>query len=69
LFTGYDKENRKYDVSSWTTSTGEDGLALTDPTLQDPHCVFQLMKKHYERYDIDTVCKITGTPRTNIWKF
>ena len=36
---------------------------MTDPTLQDPQCVFQLLKKHYERYDIDTVCAITGTPK------
>lgn len=34
----------------------------TDPTLQDPRCVFQIMKKHYDRYDIDTVSKSTGTP-------
>jgi formate dehydrogenase major subunit len=63
LFSGYDQENRKYDVSSWDYKYGEDGLPLTDPTLQDPRCVFQLMKKHYERYDIDSVCKITGTPK------
>lgn len=31
-----------------------------DPTLQDPNCVWQLMKKHYSRYDIDTVTKICG---------
>jgi len=35
----------------------------TDPTLKDPNCVFQLLKKHYSRYDVDTVCNITGTPK------
>ncbi len=35
----------------------------TDLTLKDPNCVFQLLKKHFARYDVDTVCKITGTPR------
>ncbi|MBN2238339.1 MAG: formate dehydrogenase-N subunit alpha [Dehalococcoidales bacterium] len=35
----------------------------TDPTLKDPDCVFQLLKKHYSRYDVDTVCNITGTPK------
>jgi len=35
----------------------------TDPTLKNPNCVFQLLKKHYSRYDIDTVCSITGTPK------
>ncbi|NPD32196.1 molybdopterin-dependent oxidoreductase [Eggerthellaceae bacterium zg-997] len=31
-----------------------------DPTLQDPNCVFQLMKRHYERYTIEKVCSICG---------
>jgi len=35
----------------------------TDPSLQNPNCVFQLLKKHYSRYDADTVCSITGTPK------
>ena len=35
----------------------------TDPTLRDPNCVFQLLKKHFSRYDADTVCNITGTPK------
>ena len=35
----------------------------TDPTLKDPMCVFQLLKKHFSRYDVDTVCSITGTPK------
>ena len=34
--------------------------AKTDPTLQDPNCVFQLMKKHYERYTIEKVCSVCG---------
>jgi formate dehydrogenase major subunit len=31
-----------------------------DPTKTDPLCVWQIMKKHYSRYDIDTVCRICG---------
>lgn len=31
-----------------------------DPTMQDPMCVWQLMKKHYSRYTIETVCEICG---------
>ncbi len=38
--------------------------SLTNPkkdmTLQDPMCVYQQFKKHYSRYDIDTVCRICG---------
>jgi len=40
----------------------------TDPTLKDPNCVFQLMKKHYSRYDADTVSKVTGTPKEDFLK-
>ncbi len=63
LFTGYDPTTRKYDPTTWDYKRDEQGMALKDPTMQDPRCVFQLMKKHYSRYDIDTVCKITGTPK------
>lgn len=31
-----------------------------DPTLQDPQCVFQLMKKHYERYTPQMVEDVVG---------
>ena len=37
--------------------------ALKDPTLQDPRCVFQQLKKHYSRYDPEMVSKITGMPK------
>jgi formate dehydrogenase-N alpha subunit len=40
----------------------------TDPTLKHPNCVFQLLKKHFTRYDVDTVCRITGTPRETYLK-
>ncbi len=32
----------------------------TDPTLQDPHCVYQIMRNHYSRYTLDTVSDICG---------
>ena len=63
VFTGYNPEKRNYDKSSWRYQMGEDGYAKVDPTLQDPNCVFQLMKKHFARYDADTVSRITGTPK------
>ncbi|MDH4140549.1 MAG: molybdopterin-dependent oxidoreductase [Coriobacteriia bacterium] len=37
-----------------------------DPTLQDPNCVFQLMKKHYERYTPEVVSAVTGTPQDRL---
>ncbi|MEQ8236542.1 MAG: formate dehydrogenase-N subunit alpha, partial [Syntrophomonadaceae bacterium] len=63
LFSGYDESKRTYATASWDYQYDAEGKILRDETLQDPHCVFQLMKKHYERYDIDTVCNITGTPK------
>ncbi len=34
-----------------------------DPTLQNPRCVFQLMKQHYSRYTPEMVEKVTGIPQ------
>jgi formate dehydrogenase major subunit len=52
----------KYDKSTWSFQKGADGIILKDPTLQDPMCVFQLLRKQYERYTPELVSKITGTP-------
>ena len=41
---------------------------VKDPTLQDPRSVFQLMKKHYSRYDVDTVVGTTGTAKEDLSK-
>ena len=62
LFSGYDATTRKYDKSSWAIKKDANGIAEKDPTLQNPRCVFQLLKKHYSRYDLDKVSAITGTP-------
>ena len=66
LFSGYNAEKRAYDGSTWAYETDENGIAKKDPTLQNPRCVFQLMKKHYSRYDLDTVCSVTGTPKEDL---
>lgn len=63
LFSGYDPANRKYDFSTWDYQYDANGKIIQDETLTHPRCVFQLLKQHYSRYDIDTVCKITGTPK------
>jgi len=63
LFSGYNEAKRSYDNSSWAYQKDKQGFALVDETLQDPHCVFQVMKKHYSRYTPDTVSKICGTPK------
>ena len=34
-----------------------------DETLQDPHCVFQIVKRHFSRYTPEMVERTTGCPR------
>jgi formate dehydrogenase major subunit len=63
LFSGWDEAKHAYDRSTWTYETGADGFAKVDPTLQDPRCVYQLMKKHFERYTPKMVADVTGVPQ------
>jgi formate dehydrogenase major subunit len=64
LFSGYDEAKRAYpDKSTWSYAKGDDGYVRSDPTLQDPRCVYQLMKQHYSRYTTDLVSSICGTPK------
>jgi formate dehydrogenase major subunit len=60
LFSGYDADKRKYDNKSWGYQLGADGFAAIDPTLQNPRCVYQLMKRHYARYTPELVERVTG---------
>jgi len=60
LFSGYDAANRKYDKSTWTYQLDGKGNPKQDKTLKDPNCVFQLMKKHFNRYTVEKACAITG---------
>lgn len=43
--------------------TMTDGPPPTDPTLQDPNCVYQIMRRHYARYTPEMVESVTGCPR------
>src|SRR4051794_6040319 len=38
------------------------GRPPTDPTLQHPRCVFQLLKRHYRRYTPELVEQVCGVP-------
>ena len=68
FFTGYNEGSRSYNKASWGYQMGPDGFVKTDDTLQDPQCVFQLMKKHFSRYTPELVSRITGTPRDQFMK-
>jgi formate dehydrogenase-N alpha subunit len=63
IFSGYDPDKRKYDKATWGYQMGEDGFVKTDPSLQDPRCVYQLLRVHYARYTPELVERICGTPR------
>ncbi len=63
LFTGYNQQDRTYDRETWNFETDEQGFARTDPTLQHPRCVFQLMRQHYSRYTPEQVENICGMNR------
>ncbi len=63
LFSGYDEDKRAYDQESWEYQFGDDGYILTDPTLQHPRCVWNLLRQHVEVYTPEFVENTCGTPK------
>ncbi len=78
VFSGFDEKTQTYDRASWNyagtpAAQNKPGAPPTlpplpektefDPTLQNPRCVFQLLKKHYSRYTPEMVEKVTGIPQ------
>jgi formate dehydrogenase major subunit len=59
VFSGFDPVTKTYDHESWRYK-GEGEPPLTDPTLQHPNCVFQILKRHYARYTPEMVEQVTG---------
>ena len=70
LFSGFDAgEGRVREGHLGLRGGREDqGLADVDPTLQHPRCVFQLLKKHVERYTPEMVERICGVPKETFLK-
>jgi formate dehydrogenase major subunit len=68
LFTGYDEVKRDYDRSTWDYQIGPDGFVMTDDTLQDPRCVWNLLKKTIAIYTPEMVERICGTPKDKFLK-
>ncbi len=58
IFSGL--EDGKYNKKTWQYQLDENGNPKRDPTLSDPHCVFQLLKRHYSRYNIEHVSNVVG---------
>ncbi len=64
LFSGFDPETETYaDQSSWDYERDADGRPLTDPTLQHPRCVLQIMRRHFARYTPEMVEDVCGVSR------
>ena len=64
LFSGFDEKSGTYaDQNSWDYQRDEQGRPLTDPTLQHPQCVFQIMRRHFARYTPEMVENVCGVPR------
>ena len=78
VFSGFDEKAQTYDRTSWNyagavPAANKPGAppalplmperAEFDATLQNPRCVFQLLKQHYSRYTPEMVEKVTGIPQ------
>jgi formate dehydrogenase major subunit len=70
LFSGFDDKSHQYVKDSWAYEgdPAKGGAYSTDPTLQHPRSVFQLLKQHVDRYTPETVEKICGTPKDKFLK-
>src|SRR5689334_11225704 len=64
LFSGFDPKTETYsDQSTWDYERDAEGRPLTDPTLQHPRCVFQIMRRHFARYTPEMVEEVCGVSR------
>src|SRR5713226_1348059 len=69
LFAGFDENKGEYDKAQWAYEADPKTKAyLVDPTMTHPRCVFQLLKKHVDRYTPEMVEKICGTPQAEFLK-
>jgi formate dehydrogenase major subunit len=50
----------KYDRSTWRYKLDAKGVPVSDETLAEPRTVLNVLKKHFQRYEPDIVCRITG---------
>jgi formate dehydrogenase major subunit len=63
LFSGFDARKRSYDQSTWKFQLDADGYPKKDPTLRDPNCVFQRLRRQYSRYTPEMVERVCGIPK------
>jgi formate dehydrogenase major subunit len=69
LFSGYDATKQEYDKTQWAYEADPKTKAyMVDPEMKHPRCVFQLFKKHVDRYTPEMVEQICGTPKDQFLK-
>ena len=74
LYSGFDPTTQVYDKSTWNyagSGGGETSLPSTvdfDKSLENPRCVYQLLRKQYSRYTPEMVERITGIPKDQFLK-
>src|SRR5947199_10365470 len=69
LFSGWDPTTKKYTKDSWGYTPDAKTQAYgTDPTMQNPRSVLQLLKAHVDRYTPEMVERICGTPKDKFLK-
>jgi formate dehydrogenase major subunit len=67
IFSGYDAGKKEYNKATWKYQLDSKGIPKQDTTLQDPNCVYQLMKRHFSRYTPEKVSAISGCP-VDTWR-
>ncbi len=80
LYSGFDGTSQTYDKSSWNYEASGAGSSASgapsllppnvayDAALENPRCVYQLLKKQYSRYTPEMVERITGIPKDQFLK-
>jgi formate dehydrogenase major subunit len=66
LFAGFDPAKKLYNKANWQFETDESGKVKKDPTLRNPNCVINILKRHYSRYTLQKVSDITGVSQENL---
>src|SRR5580698_5267981 len=72
LFSGWNSDNDKYQNATWMYKDVQAAEPIrakhTDPTLQDPRCVLQILKRHFSRYTPEMVEETCGVPKSVLMK-
>jgi len=80
LYSGFDPAAQTYNKATWNYQESGGGKpapgappllppnVVFDTALENPRCVYQLLKKHYARYTPEMVERITGIPKDQFLK-